>query len=382
MINLETIDIKFDNISCDNSYNVVVGNDLYLSISKFKNFFENKKIIFVIDKNAAYLATKYTDEIKKIAKSVYVVNSPFDKEENKTYHAFEFFCEEILALNPNRKNTVIVVIGGGAIGDSVGFVGATMLRGVDVIRISTTLLSMVDSSVGGKLAINSHKLKNMIGVFCQPKLVICDINFLSTLPKRELLSGYAELLKHALIYDKNIFLELENNVHIWSESIENNIKWITQMVAKSIAIKYDFIKNDEFDLNGQRAILNFGHTIGHAIEKAEETNYLHGEAIAMGMYIEAKIAVMLQKLDQKDLDRIKLHLQQMNLWNTSFMKQDLSYLMELMSFDKKVELDETIEIDNRIVQKNIPIVILKGIGFAELKLDVDYRIVLDAIKMI
>ena len=365
MMQIENIDIS------GNIYQVIVGSDIADKIDT--KLFVNKKIIFIVDKNVH--TTKYQTSIAKVAESIHEIKSPFNGEDNKTYASFEFFCEKILSFHPNRKNTVIVIIGGGAIGDSGHFAGASILRGVDVVRIPTTLLSMVDSSVGGKTGINSAKLKNMIGCFDQPKLVICDIDFLATLSKEELLSGYAELLKHALIFSADMFGELDKNIHLW-DNLGEHKEWLIKIISKSILIKYHFIKDDELDTKGQRAILNFGHTIGHAIEVYQNSDYLHGEAIAIGMYIEAKI------FDEEIAKKIKLHLQKIGLFKADFIKQNPAYLMQLMSGDKKIELDKMIKIDEFYCQEKLPIIMLSGIGSASLNIDVDHKTILNIIKNI
>ncbi len=282
----------------------------------------------------------------------------------------------MLKFHLNRKNTIVIIIGGGALGDSVHFVGASLLRGLDVIRIPTTLLSMVDSSVGGKVGINSRKLKNMIGSFAQPKAVFCDANFLLTLTKKELMSGYAEVLKHALIFDKNLFETLEKNIDIWQNDLSNKLDWLHEIIAKNIQIKYHFIKDDEYDLLGLRAILNFGHTVGHAIEKAEGLNYSHGEAVAMGMYVEAKIAQDLGLLPFEITNRIKNHLQKTNLWNLEFLKVNPEYLISLMSNDKKAESDSIIKLNEFYCKETLPIVCLTDIGVAHLNPNVKFDIIL------
>jgi len=362
---IENIDIS------GNIYQVIVGSDIADKIDT--KLFVNKKIIFIVDKNVH--TTKYQTSIAKVAESIHEIKSPFNGEENKTYVSFEFFCEKILSFHPNRKNTIIVIIGGGAIGDMGHFVGASILRGIDVVRIPTTLLSMVDSSIGGKTCINSAKLKNMIGCFNQPKMVICDIDFLITLSRRELLSGYAELLKHALIFNADMFNELDKNIHLWDD-INEHKEWLTKIISKSILIKYHFIKDDELDTKGQRAILNFGHTVGHAIEGYQNSNYFHGEAIAMGMYIEAKI------FNEEIAKKIKLHLQKIGLFKADFIKQNPAYLIHLMSGDKKIELDKMIKIDEFYCQEKLPIVMLSGIGSASLNIGVDHKIILNIIKNI
>lgn len=242
-------------------------------------------------------------------------------------------CQEIwnaMLEHHLDRNSVLVNLGGGVIGDMGGFCASCYMRGIPFIQIPTTLLSQVDASVGGKLGIDYQGLKNMIGVFNNPVAVWIETDFLSTLPKRELVSGFAEVIKHALIYDSEMWNQL-----LSIQYLDDTIDW-KSMVEMSVRIKNEVVSNDPFE-GGLRKILNFGHTIGHAIESLslETDNPLtHGEAIAIGMVCESYIANKKGLLPEEQLDSIKNYfLQFFELVDLSYLGQEqfLNYLLK----DKK-----------------------------------------------
>jgi len=227
-------------------------------------------------------------------------------ESSKSFAVFEEVCEEILQKNIDR-NTLLIAFGGGVVGDLTGFCASILLRGIDFIQIPTTLLAMVDSSVGGKTAINSRGGKNLIGSFYQPKLVLCDINFLETLSIRQFRAGYAEIVKYGFIYDKNFFEFLDENL---AEIFNKNLQILQKIITRSCEIKSQIVGRDEKE-NGERALLNFGHTFGHIFET--ETNYsneiLHGEAVAIGMIMASQMSLNLGLLNADEYQKISNHLQ-------------------------------------------------------------------------
>ncbi len=228
-------------------------------------------------------------------------------EKIKTFDGYKDLAEKLIKLKVNRRS-VIVAIGGGTLGDLAGFVASTVLRGLDFFLIPSTLLSQVDSSIGGKNGINTNSGKNLLGTFYQPKEVLIDISILKSLPKKEIKSGYAEIIKHALIKDYAFFCWLEKN----SNKILNlNKSILEEAIYKSIIIKLFYVNKDEKEFllnNNSRAMLNFGHTIGHAIESHYNyKKYNHGEAISIGMITEAKISNYLGLLSSIELERIITH---------------------------------------------------------------------------
>ena len=234
-------------------------------------------------------------------------------EKIKTLDGYKNLSEKLLKSNVNRKS-VIIAIGGGTLGDLGGFVASTILRGLDFFLIPTTLLSQVDSSIGGKNGINTIFGKNLLGTFYQPKKVLIDISVLNSLNKKEVKSGYAEIIKHALIKDYSFFCWLEKNAN---KLISLNKSVLETAIYKSITIKLFYVNKDEKESlvnRNSRAMLNFGHTIGHAIENHYNyKKYNHGEAISIGMITEAKISNYLGLLPTNELERIITHFKKCNL---------------------------------------------------------------------
>lgn len=193
-------------------------------------------------------------------------------------------CYDQLATHRLERKSFIVALGGGVVGDLAGFVAATYLRGVPFVQVPTTLLAQVDSSVGGKVGVNLKAGKNLVGAFYQPKLVLCDLDTLRTLPKREFRAGLAEVIKYGIIYDEALFERLENHL---GKLVKLDAKLLGEVIARCCEIKAEVVGQDETEI-GLRAILNFGHTIGHAIENsAGYGKYLHGEAISVGQVAAA-----------------------------------------------------------------------------------------------
>ena len=294
-------------------------------------FIKDKKLntSILIKKN--YISTFVKNIAKKNEKVFCVVDSKikndfdFIKEKNikiitiecgekiKTINGYKDLAEKLIKNNVNRKS-VLVAIGGGTLGDLSGFISSTVLRGLDFFLIPTTLLSQVDSSIGGKNGINTTYGKNMLGTFYQPKEVLIDISVLNSLPNKEIKSGYAEIIKHALINDYNFFCWLEKNI---DKLLNLNKSILEKAIYKSIMIKLFYVRKDEKEslANSQsRAMLNFGHTIGHAIEsRYNYKKYNHGEAISIGMITEAKISNYLGLLSSNELYRILIHFKKCKL---------------------------------------------------------------------
>ncbi len=210
-------------------------------------------------------------------------------------------CYDQLAAHRLERKSFIVALGGGVVGDLAGFVAATYLRGIAFVQVPTTLLSQVDSSVGGKVGVNLRAGKNLVGAFHQPRLVLCDLDTLRSLPERELRAGLAEVIKYGIIHDARLFAWLEKNL---SKLLARDANALATAVARSCAIKAAVVGEDETEA-GLRAILNFGHTIGHAIEAISGYGeYLHGEAIAIGQVAAAKLSAALLGLPERDAARV------------------------------------------------------------------------------
>jgi 3-dehydroquinate synthase len=211
-------------------------------------------------------------------------------------------CYDQLADHRLERKSFIVALGGGVVGDLAGFVAATYLRGITFVQVPTTLLAQVDSSVGGKVGVNLKAGKNLVGAFHQPRLVLCDLDTLRTLPLREFRAGLAEVIKYGIIYDAKFFARLERDL---PKLLKREPKTLAEVIARCCEIKADVVGQDETE-SGLRAILNFGHTIGHALEAISSYGkYLHGEAISIGQVAAAELSASVLGLPPRDAARIR-----------------------------------------------------------------------------
>lgn len=240
------------------------------------------------------------------------------------------------------RSSFLVGIGGGVVSDITGFVGSTYMRGLKFGFVSSTLLSQVDASVGGKNGVNFGGYKNMVGVFNQPEFVICDIDLLETLPEREVRCGFAEIVKHAIIGDPQLFSYLEENCE---KAVELDREVIERLVRDSVSLKASIVGRDEKE-KGERRKLNFGHTFGHALEKAGPIP--HGEAVSAGMVLASSLSVKRGLLSRQDFERIKGLLSKLRL--PTALPMELKFLLDALKRDKKRE------------GVNIFFVFLQGIG--------------------
>ncbi len=263
------------------AYDVVVGHGLMADIEALIGpFLSNKRVVVVTDSHVGPLhADTVLAPFKASGHKTHLITVPAG-ESSKSFDGLKFLMDALLDCGLDRKD-VVIALGGGVIGDLTGFACAIYMRGIDFIQIPTTVLAQVDSSVGGKTAIDHEKGKNLIGAFHQPRLVLCDLGLLSTLPAREIRCGYAEIIKYGLLGDRAFFDWLEHNV---KDVLALEPASIQHAVARSVEMKAEIVAADERE-GGQRALLNLGHTFGHALEA--EVGFgdtlLHGEAVAIGM---------------------------------------------------------------------------------------------------
>lgn len=243
-------------------------------------------------------------------------------------------CYERLARHRLERKSCVVALGGGVVGDLAGFVAATYLRGLPFVQVPTTLLAQVDSSVGGKTGVNLRQGKNLVGAFWQPRRVLCDLDTLRTLPRREYQSGLAEVIKYGVIYDARLFRRLERNL---GRLLRLEPRELAAIVARCCAIKAEVVGQDETE-TGLRAILNFGHTIGHALEAVSGYGrYLHGEAIAVGQVLAARLSVTRCGLPARDADRIGELLRRAGLPTAArWTAAERRAMLQAMRLDKKV----------------------------------------------
>lgn len=349
----------------DKSYEIVVANQSVNQLSEFLIAKNYSKIVVISDQNVFAL---HFSKIVAVLRGVYgsddliaqkLVNIKIvPGESSKSFAVLEEICEQILQQNIDRKS-LIIAFGGGVVGDLAGFVASILLRGVDFIQVPTTLLAMVDSSVGGKTAINSKFGKNLLGSFYQPKLVICDLQFLNSLPSREFLAGYAEVIKYGLIADEFFFDFLcKNHDQIFAKNFVDAEKFIRQIIARSCEIKAEIVGRDEKE-SGERALLNFGHNFGHIFET--ETGYsdeiLHGEAVALGMAMEAEMSHNLGLIDSSCYQQIISYLQK------------CGFVLDVKKIRASWSKDNLIQHlfkDKKIENGNLTFILLTKIGAAKI----------------
>jgi 3-dehydroquinate synthase len=285
------------------TYDVVVGHGLLAQAGeRLAPLLSTPRTVIVSDETVAALhAPTLIDALARSGVTATLVTVPAG-EASKSFAGLERLCDRLLALDVDRKD-LIVALGGGVVGDLAGFAAAILKRGVDFVQIPTTLLAQVDSSVGGKTAIDTPRGKNLIGAFWQPRLVLCDLDVLDTLPERELRAGYAEVLKYGLLGDRDFFERLERG---GPSVIARDPMALAQAVARSIEMKAEIVGQDEREA-GRRALLNLGHTFGHALEA--EMGFgdalLHGEAVALGCAIAFRFSAAQGFCPTQDVTRVE-----------------------------------------------------------------------------
>jgi len=314
-----------------NSYDILIGSGLLMQTgARLKEIGFSDKLVIVTDPTVKKL---YGDTLKQN-----LVDSGFEVlllevpegEEQKSLETAGRLYHELTSFYAERT-TPILALGGGVIGDLTGFVAATYMRGVPLIQLPTTLLAQGDSSIGGKVAVNHGQLKNKIGAFYHPRLTISDIATLKSLSPRELSDGLAEIIKHGAILDEEFFSYLEENLDK-IKSLDDQV--LERVVSRSAEIKAGVVEKDELDL-GLRNILNYGHTIGHAIESASELKVWHGEAVAIGMLAEARISNKLGILDKNEVNRLKEIIARVGL-PTELPPLEPEKMVQAMKHDKKI----------------------------------------------
>ncbi len=329
-------------LKTEESYHVIIGDDILTQLDKLIDFSIYTKLVVITDETTGkWWHKKLMHALPQNASTITLPPG----EKAKTIYTIEIIWKELLKICCDRKSLVIN-FGGGGISDMGGFATSTFMRGVDFINIPTTLLAQVDASVGGKTGFNFAGIKNLIGNFTQPKAVIIDVAVLTTLPEREFLSGFAEIIKHGLITDKNYFKKVTSKKPLLFSSEE-----LVEIITRSCEIKAAIVAQDEKE-SGKRELLNFGHTIGHAIEalSLETKNpLLHGEAISIGMSAEAVIAHKIGLLSKDASKIIKEKLNEAGLPTT------------LPDF-KREKIIEKIKSDKKNFAGNINFSLLKQIG--------------------
>ena len=328
-------------VNASKKYSVVIANGLLDQLSKHLSKIANCcKIAVITDKNVDNIYSKKV--IKELSTHGYDVYKYVVKGGEESKSSVEFVnILEFLALNGFTRSDILVALGGGVVGDLTGFVASAYLRGIKFVQVPTTLLAFCDSSVGGKTAINLNAGKNLVGAFYQPSLVVCDVDTLKTLPPVEYACGMAEVIKYGMIFDSELLQKLADGNGGYDEKI----------IAKCVDLKRIVVEKDERD-NGDRQLLNFGHTLAHAIEKKSNFNIPHGIAVGMGMKIITERAILKGLCDKTVGDVLDRLLSKYNLPGKC--EYTLAELFDITLIDKKRKGD------------GITLVIPKTIGKCEL----------------
>jgi len=314
------------------SYDVLIGRGLLDKTGALLQSKVGGPVAIISDNSVATLfAQRVEHQLVTLGLQPFRLTVPVG-ETSKSMEQMTGLLSQMAEKKVARSGTVIG-LGGGVVGDLAGFVAASYLRGINFVQVPTTLLAMVDSSVGGKTGVNLPEGKNLVGAFYQPKIVIADLDTLKTLPANEFAAGMAEVIKYGAIKDKALFDRVASGVKPDDSDLD-------EIVEKCVAIKARIVEEDEFETKGQRALLNFGHTIGHAIEKATGyKTYLHGEAIALGMRAAAWLSVWQAGLPESEARQIEVALLTNHLPVTLKTEVDRAAILSALGNDKKVAAD-------------------------------------------
>ena len=353
----KVLNISFDKEASKSSYDIVIGTNLISNPAPYlKNYIEKRKIIIIhddyfspIQKKNSYFY-KFLESIKENCNNVHLISIPGGDKTKNINHLNEII-ETTLSFEIDR-DSIIIAFGGGVVGDIAGFVSSIVLRGINYIQVPTTLLSQVDSSIGGKTGINSKMGKNLIGAFHQPLAVISDISILNSLPKREFYAGLAEIVKYGLIKDIAFFEWLEKE---YEGILYYHPSKIQTIITKSCQIKAEIVKDDEKE-KGQRALLNLGHTFAHAIEYFgnHDGKIIHGEAVSIGICLALRLSNFLGFCCQDDVQRVE------NLFEKFHLPTSLVNFKNLSLSSKK--MIERFRFDKKSKQNQLTFILNKGIG--------------------
>lgn len=340
----------------DSFYPIYIGENLLQNAALFRHYIKAHQVMIITNETITPL---YLNSLKTISHGlqcdIFVLP---DGEKYKDLTHLGFILNELAARNHHR-DTTLIALGGGVIGDITGFAAACYQRGVDFIQVPTTLLAQVDASIGGKTAVNLTEGKNLIGAFHQPKAVIIDLATLRTLPDREFKAGIAEIIKAALICDDKFFDKLEENLpHL----LQRDPNLLQAVIKRACEIKRDIVITDEKEIRGERTLLNLGHTFAHAIERLlGYGDCLHGEAVAIGLVLAAKFSHQQEFLDSATVKRIYRLLEQIPIPINLPEAIDYNTLLSTMYMDKKV------------LNERLRLVLLKRIGKAVISNQVTHK---------
>lgn len=349
--------------TASSTYGIHLGAD---ALKKLSPEIKNKQIgssavIITTNKILKLHGSKVIGILKKTCPDVLVLTIA-DTEKSKNADTALALIKKITEFD-KRKKTFLIALGGGVVGDLTGFIAAIYKRGIPYIQIPTTLLAQLDSSIGGKTAVDTNFGKNLVGAFYQPAFTISDLSLLKTLAKQQILEGLSEGVKYALIKDLKLFSYFEKN---YKKLLNNNTVCMTHLVARCAAIKADVVSRDEFDKKNIRIILNFGHTIGHAVEAASNFKISHGRAVGIGMLCAARLSVALKLLKKSEFLRINTLIEKLGL-ATKIKNIPVESILDAMSYDKK------------FASKKNRFVLLTGIGKTKIAEDIPREMIRDSI---
>lgn len=345
------------------SYSIIIGPDLDVSDFVDSDIIGSSALVVTNDKVGFLYLQKLVDSLKRVFPKVLILNIP-DGEIYKNWQTLNKIYDILIENDCDRK-TVLFALGGGVVGDITGFAAASYMRGVPFVQVPTTLLAQVDSSVGGKTAINHPSGKNMIGAFYQPKIVICDLTTLETLPLRELSAGLAEVIKYGPIYDMGFFSWLEK---VMPQLLEKDPTALSYAIRRACEIKAEVVSLDERE-SGLRAVLNFGHTFGHAIESGMGYGvWLHGEGVAAGMVMAAELSQRLGLVEVSFVRRLRLLIECAGLPTKGpilHSADNAGRYLQLMKIDKKSDAGEIrfvlIDGPGKAIVRTAPEVLVRGV---------------------
>lgn len=337
---MKTIELKLD-LSRSGStfpkYPLWVGSGLIENLDKYlKKLPQVHRYVLITDKTVEKLYGKDLQK-KMLKKGLQVDLVTFPAGEAFKNEQVKMSLDHALLKKKCGRDTMILAFGGGVVGDMAGFVAATYMRGIPYVQIPTSFLGMVDSSIGGKVGIDTPFGKNLIGAFWHPAAVIADLDFLKKLPRVQLMNGLVESLKIFSTYDLDSFEYFESNL---KKLVKGDVKYLQPVVAKSIELKIGVVERDEHEAN-ERMVVNFGHTIGHALEYLSDYKLLHGVAVGLGILVESKISELLGILPEADFKRIENLLCDLDIQKEMFKGYKVPEVLRLTTMDKKNRAGKT-----------------------------------------
>ena len=363
-VGLHTLHIRsgYGNLGAGYQYPALVGSGIVEQIGEqVRKHVARKTCVVISDSNVAAVLGQRIEKSLRAAAVQPTLITIRAGEKSKTLEQAGAICDQMTAVGLDRQSFVIG-LGGGVIGDISGFVAAIYHRGIPHVQIPTTLLAMVDSSIGGKTGVNTADGKNLIGAVHQPSLVIDDLDVLKTLPRREFNQGFAEIIKHAIIADAKMFKQLQS----WKAS---EVLALQQLICRNIKIKAKIVGEDEQDRTGKRALLNFGHTVGHAIERTGNyRRFLHGEAISLGIVAACAVSIKRAGFPHTQRDAVIDLLQRFDLPTCLPKNFPRNKIISALKFDKKFESGK------------IRFIVTLGIGTARLSSDVTLDDICEAVS--